>query len=413
MRCRRRNRGREGGRPVPSCSPARGRLRAQPPPRLPARDSPRRTPGVSPGAGRGWAGPGCEILEGGGAAVPRAARGLGRLGGGGRDRLKQREGGRRGPPGRRGRMDFRNPDLPDAWLAPPEDVSAGAFLELGLPCPAPEVPGTKLRERGPAGCEPGGRRGCGLRESEPEDCLQLFVDPNEVYRSEAARGGDSAVCEDPGPAARSPALCEVVYEAGGLERRPGEAGPAVGLVSLQLGPRSPPRTVPAACTVGELPLAAPTPPSVDAVNPAPLVSLSQSRTPGCKEMHPHPRAPGGPLAWSGACLKLPPSPHFVVACSLPQMGNSPDVQGAWPWVRGKGRRPPPPPPRIFSSPPAALSNVVPDRGGEASAGTGRGFPALSPAPHQGNLLPQRVSQTQPSGPNMASEEPGLPEQVGS
>ncbi|XP_045838495.1 cyclic AMP-responsive element-binding protein 3-like protein 4 isoform X3 [Meles meles] len=271
MRCRRRNRGREGGRPVPSCSPARGRLRAQPPPRLPARDSPRRTPGVSPGAGRGWAGPGCEILEGGGAAVPRAARGLGRLGGGGRDRLKQREGGRRGPPGRRGRMDFRNPDLPDAWLAPPEDVSAGAFLELGLPCPAPEVPGTKLRERGPAGCEPGGRRGCGLRESEPEDCLQLFVDPNEVYRSEAARGGDSAVCEDPGPAARSPALCEVVYEAGGLERRPGEAGPAVGLVSLQLGPRSPPRTVPAACTVGELPLAAPTPPSVDAVNPAPLL----------------------------------------------------------------------------------------------------------------------------------------------
>ncbi|XP_032173536.1 cyclic AMP-responsive element-binding protein 3-like protein 4 isoform X1 [Mustela erminea] len=174
-------------------------------------------------------------------------------------------------------MDFRTPDLLDVWLESPEEVSAGAFLELGLPYPAPEVPGPKLREQGPGGWEPSGGRDCvsGLQESEPEDFLQLFIDPNEVYCSEASRGSDSAIPEDPGLADSSPALCEVVYEAGGLERPQGEAGPAVGLISLQLGPRSPPRTVPAACTVGELPLAAHahTPPSVGAANPVPPATL--------------------------------------------------------------------------------------------------------------------------------------------
>uniref|UniRef100_A0A8C7BIQ2 Cyclic AMP-responsive element-binding protein 3-like protein 4 n=3 Tax=Neovison vison TaxID=452646 RepID=A0A8C7BIQ2_NEOVI len=176
--------------------------------------------------------------------------------------------------------DFRTPDLLDVWLEPPEEVSAGAFLELGLPCPAPEVPGPKLREQGPGGWEPSGGRGCGLQESEPEDFLQRFIDPNEVYCSEASRGSDRAISEDPGLADSSPALCEVVYEAGGLERPQGEAGPAVGLTSLQLGPRSPPRTVPAACTVGELPLAAHahTPPSVGAVNPVAPATLLPCQT---------------------------------------------------------------------------------------------------------------------------------------
>lgn len=68
---------------MPSCSPVRGRLGSQPPPWLPARDRQLRAAGVRPGAGLGWAGPGCEILEGGGAAAFRAARGLGRLGGAG------------------------------------------------------------------------------------------------------------------------------------------------------------------------------------------------------------------------------------------------------------------------------------------------------------------------------------------
>ncbi|XP_044122342.1 cyclic AMP-responsive element-binding protein 3-like protein 4 isoform X1 [Neovison vison] len=190
-------------------------------------------------------------------------------------------------------MDFRTPDLLDVWLEPPEEVSAGAFLELGLPCPAPEVPGPKLREQGPGGWEPSGGRGCGLQESEPEDFLQRFIDPNEVYCSEASRGSDRAISEDPGLADSSPALCEVVYEAGGLERPQGEAGPAVGLTSLQLGPRSPPRTVPAACTVGELPLAAHahTPPSVGAVNPVAPATLPQE----------------APLAWSRDCLDEVPS----------------------------------------------------------------------------------------------------------
>ncbi|XP_059269873.1 cyclic AMP-responsive element-binding protein 3-like protein 4 isoform X5 [Mustela nigripes] len=177
-------------------------------------------------------------------------------------------------------MDFRTPDLLDVWLEPPEEVSAGAFLELGLPYPAPEVPGPKLREQGPGGWEPSGGRGCGLQESEPEDFLQLFIDPNEVYCSEASRGSDSAISEDPGLADSSPALCEVVYEAGGLERPQGEAGPAVGLISLQLGLRSPPRTVPATCMVGELPLAAHahTPPSVGAANPVPPATLLPRQT---------------------------------------------------------------------------------------------------------------------------------------
>nr|KAF6396482.1 cAMP responsive element binding protein 3 like 4 [Rousettus aegyptiacus] len=140
-------------------------------------------------------------------------------------------------------MDFRTPDLLDVWLEPPEDVfSTGSFLELGLHCPPPEVPG--------------------LQESEPEDLPKLFIDPNEVYCSEASPGSDSGISEDPGrpdspPAPKapsSPALYEVIYEAGALERMQGEAGPAVGLISIQLDQWSPPFMVPDACVVSELPL---------------------------------------------------------------------------------------------------------------------------------------------------------------
>ncbi|XP_067583990.1 cyclic AMP-responsive element-binding protein 3-like protein 4 isoform X2 [Pseudorca crassidens] len=119
-------------------------------------------------------------------------------------------------------MDFRTPDLLEMWLEPPEDVfSTGSFLELGLHGPPSE----------------------GLQESEPEDFLKLFIDPNEVYCSEASPGSDSGSSEDPRhpdspPAPKppsSPALYEVVYEAGTLERMQGEAGPAVGLISIQIG----------------------------------------------------------------------------------------------------------------------------------------------------------------------------------
>ncbi|EFB25806.1 hypothetical protein PANDA_011546, partial [Ailuropoda melanoleuca] len=184
-------------------------------------------------------------------------------------------------------MDFRTPDLLDVWLEPPEEVSTGAFLELGLHCPPPEVPGTKLQEQGLRGWGPSGSRGCGLRESEPEDFLKLLIDPNEVYCSEASPGSDSGISEDPGhpdspsapKAPSSPALYEVVYEAGGLERVQGEAGPAVGLVSLQLDQRSPRLMVPDACTVHELPLAhAHTLPREGTVNPVPPATLLPCQT---------------------------------------------------------------------------------------------------------------------------------------
>ncbi|XP_032949682.1 cyclic AMP-responsive element-binding protein 3-like protein 4 isoform X3 [Rhinolophus ferrumequinum] len=141
-------------------------------------------------------------------------------------------------------MDFGTPDLLDVWLEPPDDVfSTGPFLELGLHCPPSEVPVTRLQEQGLQAWESSGGHGCGLQESEPEDFPELFIDPNEVYCSEASPGSDSEIPEDPGhpdspPAAKapsSPTLYEVVYEAGALETMQGEAGPAVGLISIQLG----------------------------------------------------------------------------------------------------------------------------------------------------------------------------------
>ncbi|XP_007178589.1 cyclic AMP-responsive element-binding protein 3-like protein 4 isoform X1 [Balaenoptera acutorostrata] len=159
-------------------------------------------------------------------------------------------------------MDFRTPDLLEMWLEPPEDVfSTGSFLELGLHGPPSEVPVTRLQEQGLQGWESSGGHGFGLQESEPEDFLKLFIDPNEVYRSEASPGSDSGISEDPRhpdspPAPKppsSPALYEVVYEAGTLERMQGEAGPAVGLISIQIDQWSPPFMVPDACVVSEPP----------------------------------------------------------------------------------------------------------------------------------------------------------------
>lgn len=159
-------------------------------------------------------------------------------------------------------MDLGIPDLLDAWLEPPEDIfSTGSVLELGLHCPPPEVPVTRLQEQGLQGWKSGGDHGCGLQESEPEDFLKLFIDPNEVYRSEASPGNDSGTSEDPcrpdSPppprATSSPTLYEVVYEAGALERMQGETGPTVGLISIQLDQWSPAFMVPDSCMVSELP----------------------------------------------------------------------------------------------------------------------------------------------------------------
>ncbi|XP_070252437.1 cyclic AMP-responsive element-binding protein 3-like protein 4 isoform X1 [Myotis yumanensis] len=159
-------------------------------------------------------------------------------------------------------MDFGTPDLLDVWLEPPDDVLTGPFLELGLHCPPPEVPVTMLQEQGLQGWESSGAHACGLQESEPEDFPKLFIDPNEVYCSEASPGSDSGISEHPGrrdsppdpQPPSSPALYEVVYETEALEKMQEEAGPAVGFISIQLDQWSPPFMMPDACMVSNVPL---------------------------------------------------------------------------------------------------------------------------------------------------------------
>ncbi|XP_018878553.1 cyclic AMP-responsive element-binding protein 3-like protein 4 isoform X1 [Gorilla gorilla gorilla] len=186
-------------------------------------------------------------------------------------------------------MDLGIPDLLDAWLEPPEDIfSTGSVLELGLHCPPPEVPVTRLQEQGLQGWKSGGDGGCGLQESEPEDFLKLFIDPNEVYCSEASPGSDSGISEDPchpdsPPAPRatsSPTLYEVVYEAGALERMQGETGPNVGLISIQLDQWSPAFMVPDSCMVSELPFDAHAHilPRAGTVAPVPCTTLLPCQT---------------------------------------------------------------------------------------------------------------------------------------
>ncbi|XP_016077070.1 PREDICTED: cyclic AMP-responsive element-binding protein 3-like protein 4 [Miniopterus natalensis] len=159
-------------------------------------------------------------------------------------------------------MDFRTPDLLDVWLEPPDDILTGSFLELGLHCPPSEVPVTMIQEQGLQGWESSGAHACGLQESEPEDFPKLFIDPNEVYCSEASPGSDSEISGDPGhpdsppvpKAPSSPGLCEIVYETEALKKMQEEAGPTVGFISIQLDQWSPPFMVPDACMVSELPL---------------------------------------------------------------------------------------------------------------------------------------------------------------
>uniref|UniRef100_A0A2K5RFR4 Cyclic AMP-responsive element-binding protein 3-like protein 4 n=1 Tax=Cebus imitator TaxID=2715852 RepID=A0A2K5RFR4_CEBIM len=186
-------------------------------------------------------------------------------------------------------MDLGIPDLLDTWLEPPEDIfSAGSVLELGLHCPPPEVPVTRVQEQGSQGWKSPGDHGCGLQESEPEDFLKLSIDPNEVYCSEASPGSDSGISEDPcrpdsPPAPRatsSPALYEVVDEAGALERMQEEAGPNVGLISIQLDQWSPAFMVPDACMVSELPFDAHAHilPRAGTVAPVPCTTLLPCQT---------------------------------------------------------------------------------------------------------------------------------------
>ncbi|XP_054546944.1 cyclic AMP-responsive element-binding protein 3-like protein 4 isoform X2 [Talpa occidentalis] len=184
------------------------------------------------------------------------------------------------------RMDFGAPDLLDVWLEPAEeDFSTGPSLELGLHCAPPEATGSILQEQGLQGWESNG--GHGLQESEPEDFPKIFIDPNEVYCLEASPDRESGISEEPGhpdsplpPKAPSPpALYEVVYEAGALERIQGEAGPTVGLISIQLDQWRPPFMVPDACMISELPLDAHAHilPRASTVAPVPPATLAEEK----------------------------------------------------------------------------------------------------------------------------------------
>ncbi|XP_043357965.1 cyclic AMP-responsive element-binding protein 3-like protein 4 isoform X2 [Dermochelys coriacea] len=95
--------------------------------------------------------------------------------------------------------------------------------------------------------------GSGLNDSEPEDFLNVIINPNEVYSPGCARaspGSDSSISDEPG--SDSP--------------RPGSGGPAAfcavicnqsdplhsDMVSIQLGDWLPPLLIPDACIVNEL-----------------------------------------------------------------------------------------------------------------------------------------------------------------
>ncbi|XP_068934298.1 cyclic AMP-responsive element-binding protein 3-like protein 4 isoform X3 [Petaurus breviceps papuanus] len=102
----------------------------------------------------------------------------------------------------------------------------------------------------------------GLQESEPDDFLNLLIDPNEVYQSRVSPGSDSGISEEPGhpdspPASMAlspPAFYEVVYETGALEGLQGETDHTnSGLISIQLGQWSPPLLIPDACIISEPP----------------------------------------------------------------------------------------------------------------------------------------------------------------
>lgn len=90
------------------------------------------------------------------------------------------------------RMDFRTPDLLDVWLEPPEDVfSTGPFLELGLHCPPPEVPVTRLQEQGLQGWKSSGGHGCVSYEWEGRWVeTQLCAKPKKLQPPLAERSED-------------------------------------------------------------------------------------------------------------------------------------------------------------------------------------------------------------------------------
>ncbi|XP_027727289.1 cyclic AMP-responsive element-binding protein 3-like protein 4 [Vombatus ursinus] len=163
-------------------------------------------------------------------------------------------------------MELGDPELLDILLEPSEDITIRAFPELAGPSSFQEPEQTGLQDPGLEGWEPGGSSSCGLQESEPDDFLNLLIDPNEVYQSRVSPGSDSGISEEPGhpdsppgPMVLSPpAFYEVVYETGALEGLQGETDPtSSGLISIQLGQWSPPLLIPDACIISEPPSSPP------------------------------------------------------------------------------------------------------------------------------------------------------------
>nr|XP_032649617.1 cyclic AMP-responsive element-binding protein 3-like protein 4 [Chelonoidis abingdonii] len=126
-------------------------------------------------------------------------------------------------------------------------------------CPSSAIPSPDppfaLPEPAPAlekGFEPWAvSRGSGLNDSEPEDFLNMIINPNKVY----SPGSDSGISDEPGSDSPQPgegapaAFCAVVCD---------QSNPLHSyVVSIQLGDWSPPLLIPDACIVNELPSAPP------------------------------------------------------------------------------------------------------------------------------------------------------------
>ncbi|XP_074121288.1 cyclic AMP-responsive element-binding protein 3-like protein 4 isoform X2 [Sminthopsis crassicaudata] len=170
-------------------------------------------------------------------------------------------------------MELGDPELLDILLEPSEDITIRAFPELAGPSSFQEPVGNGLQDPVLGGWEPCGNSSCGLQENEPDDFLNLLIDPNEVYQSRVSPGSDSGISEEPclpdsspAPMALSPpALYEVVYETGALEGLQGKADHTSSeLISIQLGQWSPPLLIPDGCIISE-------PPTDPPVHPEPRI----------------------------------------------------------------------------------------------------------------------------------------------
>ncbi|KAM4012997.1 cyclic AMP-responsive element-binding protein 3-like protein 4 isoform 2-T2 [Anomaloglossus baeobatrachus] len=165
-------------------------------------------------------------------------------------------------------MDSSRPDLLLGCIFEPQD---NLFHSEGFPAtdavtfPLPEphgFPADKLYEEWPVS----GRGGLSDRE-DPEEFLQMMINPNDVYSTEAAASespeSDSGFSDDPRP--DTPSTCEgsttlpqptpvyeLVYNIGATEEQKA-AGDLSSVISIQLEDWHTPVLIPDSCIVSELP----------------------------------------------------------------------------------------------------------------------------------------------------------------